>query len=248
MNPQSALFVMSVRQALPRRRTIILILIELAPMAIYLFATANRTRFAAFEGMVDTATAILFALAVPVVAMVLGASAFGVERRDQTLSFIAMRPMRRTTLAATKMVATIVAASAINLVGALALGIAHTLRFGDPAIITGLSVGVVVATALYVSVTVPLGFITDRAVIIALAYLLVFENGVASALLSLSTLSPWRIGLAAFGGLVDEASLMVANVVGSLELSVTRSVVAVIVLFVVGALITTQMLTRRDLA
>lgn len=225
-----------------------LVLIELAPMAIYLFSTTNRTADAAFEGLIEVGTAILFALAVPVVAIVVGASTFGVERRDQTLSFVALRPIPRTALAGTKTIAAIVAASGINLIGALALGIAHTVRFGGPMIIVGLAVGVLVTTALYVSLTVPLGFMTDHAVIIAMAYLLVFENGVITALSSLATLSPWRFGLAALGALVDNAAPALFDTVGSLEFSVTRSVTAAILVFVLAVAVTTQMLRQRDLA
>lgn len=248
MTPLRALFVMSVRQSLPLRRTVVLLLIQLAPTGIFLLSTANRTTAAGTEALVEIGGATLFALAIPVVSIVLGSSTFGVERRDQTLSFIALRPISRTALAGTKIVASIVAASLINVVGAIALGAAHAIRFGEPGLIGGLVIGVLITTAIYVSLTTPLGFLTDRAVIIALAYLFVFENGAAAALGGLATMSPWRIGFAAFGATAGDASIIVTGIVGSLELSVTRGLISVGVAFLLGLLLTTQMLRTRDLA
>ncbi len=248
MRPLSTLFVMSVRQALPFRRTILLALIQLSPMAIYLIATTNRTSAAAFEGLIGVASAILFALTVPVVSIVIGSSALGVERRDQTLSFIALRPISRTALGATKMLAATTAAIGVNLVGVLGLGLVHTFRFGGAGLIVGLAVGVAITTSMYVSLTVPLGFLTDRAVIIAMAYLLVFENGVVSALPALATMSPWRIGLSAFGAITNDAVPLIFDSVGSLEISVARSVTAMVVTFAAGVFLTAQLLRSRDLA
>ncbi|MCL1599525.1 MAG: ABC transporter permease [Actinomycetia bacterium] len=248
MKPLSNLFVMSVRQALPLRRTIILGLIQLSPMAIYLIATTSRTSDAAFEGLVGIASTILFALTVPVVSIVIGASALGVERRDQTLSFIVLRPISRTALGATKILAGITAAIGVNLIGVLALGFAHAVRFGGAGLIVGLSVGVAIATTMYVSLSVPLGFLTDRAVVVAMAYLLVFENGVVSALPALATLSPWRIGLAAFAAMENDALPFVFDAVEYLDISVTQSITAMVIAFGVGVLLTAQLLSSRDLA
>jgi len=225
-----------------------LALIQLAPVGIFTFSTANRIQEAALDALVGVAATILFALTVPVVAIVLGSSSLGVERRDQTLSFVALRPIRRTTFAATKILAATLAATAINMVGALSLGFAFTIRFGEPLVVWGLVVGVAVATSIYVSLTVPLGFLTDRSVIIAMAFLLVFENGAALALAGLATLSPWRLGVSAFAGIVSDAARIARDYLGSLDVSWSRSVLIAIVAFGIATLVTAQMLRRRDLA
>jgi len=248
VKPIKALFVMSLRQALPLRRTIMLSLIQLAPLGIFTFSTANRIEEAALDALVGVAATILFALTVPVVAIVLGSSSLGVERRDQTLSFVALRPIRRTAFAATRISAATVAATAINMVGALSLGFAFTIRYGDPLVVWGLVVGVAAATSIYVSVTVPLGFLTDRAVVIAMAFLLVFENGAAFALTGLATLSPWRLGVSAFADIVDGTTRVAQDFLGSIDISWTRTVLIAIVVFGVATLLTAQMLRQRDLA
>lgn len=248
MTPIFALFATSLRQALPKRRTIWLGLLELAPAGIYLVSTTNRTEDFAVQGAVQVGGTIFFSLVLPVVAIVIAAGVLGSERRDMTLSFIALRPIPRSALAGSKILAAIVAGTAVNAIGAVALATSHLVRFGDPQLFAGLLVGTVIATAAYAAVFVPLGFLTDRSVIIGMAYLLVFENGVVYALPGLASLSPWRLGVAAFGALTPDAAIYTEEFVGSLALSVSRSAVTSLIFVVVGLLATTVLLRNRDLA
>jgi ABC-2 type transport system permease protein len=248
MRPLAALFSMSLRQALPVRRTVILVLIQLIPALVYLLSTQNRTPVAALESFVAIGAAMLLALAVPVVAIVLGAGALGAERRDETLSFVALRPIPRFALAGIKTGAAIAAATAIGLVGVLALGIVHVAQHGNVSLIVGMAYAVFITTALYTSVLVPLGFLTDRAVLVAMVYLFIVEGGVISALPALATISPWRIGLSAFAAVANDPPPIVDDLMGSLTPSAVAPTVAVVIVFVVAVALTTVMLRQRDLA
>lgn len=248
MKPVLALFTVSFSQALPKRRTLLLALLELAPAVIYLMSTANRTETFALEGAVQIGGSIFFSLVLPVVAIVVAASALGSERRDQTLSFIALRPIPRAAIATAKIIAAISSAFVVNAIGAVALAAAHGARFGDFQLLPGLVVGALIATAAYVAIFVPVGFLTDRAVIIGMAYLLVFENGVAFALPALASLSPWRLGVATFGALTPEAARYTEDLVGGLELSVSQSSLTSLVFVMAGIGATSILLRVRDLA
>ena len=248
MKPLTSLMMMSLRQALPLRRTVILVLIQLIPALVYLLSTQNRTAAAALESFVAVGAAMLLGLAVPVVAIVLGAGALGAERRDETLSFIALRPIPRIVLAGVKTLAAIIAGTAIGWVGALALGFAHVAQHGGPSLIGGMGFAVFITTSLYTSVLVPLGFLTDRAVLIAMVYLFVFEGGVISALPALATISPWRIGLSAFGAVVSDPPPILDDLIGSLTPSAVAPLVATVAVFLVSVALTTVMLRQRDLA
>jgi ABC-2 type transport system permease protein len=223
-----------------------LALLELAPAAIYVFATSSRTSEAAFQGVVEIGTSTFLALVLPVVAIVVSAGALGNERRDMTLSFIALRPLPRSVIATTKVVAAISAAFALNAIGALALGLTHLVRFGGVSVVAGMLCAALVATVAYAAVFVPLGFLTDRAVIIGMAYLLVFENGVIFALSGLALLSPWRLGAGVLGGMVDGASIYLVDAVGTTTLP--RALLTAAVYFVLGVLLSTWLLRQRDLA
>ena len=67
MTPMLALVTVSIRQALPTRRTALLLLAELGPAAVYLLATSNRTAVAAFDGLVEIGASTYFGLVLPVV-------------------------------------------------------------------------------------------------------------------------------------------------------------------------------------
>jgi ABC-type transport system involved in multi-copper enzyme maturation permease subunit len=248
MTPAFALFTVSLRQALPKRRTLMLALLELAPAGIYLISTTSRTEEFAVQGAVEVGGAILFALVLPVVSIVVAAGVLGSERRDQTLSFIALRPISRFGIASAKVLAAVIAAFALNAVGAIALASAHAVRFGDPQLFVGLVLGALVATAAYAAVFVPLGFLTDRAVIIGMAYLLVFENGIVGALPALATMSPWRLGTATVAALTPEAAIYLSEATGNLEHSASQAALTALIFVAAGIAATSILLRTRDLA
>jgi len=251
MRPLVALMAMSIRQALPVRRTAMLVLVQLLPVFIYLLSAQNRTSDRATETFITIGAGMLLGLAVPVTSIVIGAGALGAERRDETLSFIALRPIRRLTLAAIKTIAAVAAATAIGLIGAVALGVAHVAQHGNVSLIPAITVAVFVTTALYTSVLVPLGFLTDRAVLVGLAYLFVFEGGVISALTSLATISPWRIGFSAFAALAHDVPARIydlTNLNSSLAPSLTVPIASAVVVFAVAVGIAALLLRHRDLA
>lgn len=249
MTPVLALFRASLRRALPVKRTVLFGLLSLTPALLFVLAAENRTGEAAFDTLVETSGGAYFGLLMPVIAIVLAAGALGDERRDQTLSFITLRPMPRWVIAATKIAAAATAAFAINLIGIFGLWLTYSIQHTfNGTILVGYLVGTVIAVAAYVSIVVPLGFITDRAVIIGLAYLLVFEDGVVIALSGLASLSPWRLGAAAFAGVVEESRLILDGAVGNLTMTVANSAITAGIYVLIGAAITTALLKRRDLA
>ena len=163
-----------------------------------------------------------------------------------TLSFVALRPISRSAIAGSKLLAAFVAAGALNLFGALVLGIAHTVRYGESDVIAGLVFGSLVATAAYVSVYVPIGFFTDRAVVAGLIYLFLFENGVAFAVSGLAYLSPWRLGASVFIGMTEGAAVYVDQ--GTASLMVSDAMLAAAAYVIVSVAFTSLLLRSRDLA
>lgn len=246
MTRLAALLSASIRQALPVRRTIVFAVLQIAPTVIYLIATSNRTAEAALRGVVEIGVGTHFALVLPVVSMVIAAGALGNERRDMTMSFITLRPIPRRSIAATKLLAAFMAAGVLNLIGASILGITHAIRYGGGGIIVGLALGALVATAAYVSLFVPIGFLTDRAVVAGMAYLLVFENGVAFAVSGLAFLSPWRLGAATLGAVAEETWIYLDSTAASLTMG--RTVTALVVYVVISVAFTSMLLNSRDLA
>jgi ABC-type transport system involved in multi-copper enzyme maturation permease subunit len=249
MTSALAILTGSVRQLFPLRRSIALVGLQVAPAILFLFASNDKTPDAGFQIFVEVSTVAFFFLVLPIIAIVLGSTSLGVERRDQTLSFIALRPISRRMVALIKILAAAIAAFAFSIVGVFLLVLMYVIRFGfDSELFVGIAIGALVAVVAYSCMFVPLGFITDRAVIIGLAYLLIFENGVVAALPGLASLSPARLGASMFGAVVTSAQVWIEGVAGSLAFSAGSAVFVLMVYAVIGIVLTAYLVSKRDLA
>jgi ABC-2 type transport system permease protein len=249
MKPALAMTAATVRQILGLRRAIFFGLAALAPALVFLLTAQALADEAALDRFVAMTVRLYFPLLVPIVALIMSASALGDERRDGTLSFLVLRPIPRSVISASKYVGAVLVAGALNAFGAAALGIVYGIETGSWGRVLPLVVGGFVASIVYAALFVPLGFFTDRAVLVGLAFVLIFENGVVSALSGLSTLSPWRLGLSAFSGLAngDVAPLLADNGLANLS-SLGAALSWSIVFAVASVMAITLVLRRRDLA
>lgn len=243
---------MTVRQVLGLRRFIGLGLLALGPAAIFFLGSSRSGTFRATETLAGATTGVFFNLIVPVITLIMASSVLGAERRDQTLSFLVLRPISRFTIAGAKLAAAFVTAFALTGLGALALGAVAVIRIDDAGYFVALLVGAAVATLAYAALFMPLGYLTERATLIGLAYVFVWENGIAGALEGLAGLSPWRLGFAALVALTppdfDAAIVDIRDfALGSLQPGVGGSVVKVLVLAAVSVAVTGWILHRRDL-
>jgi ABC-2 type transport system permease protein len=238
----------TIQQLLGLQRFIIFGIAELAPAAVFLLLSQTLSEEAALDRFLGMVAAIYFPLLIPIVTLIIAASALGDERRDGTLSFLVLRPIPRSVITGSKFLGAIIVAVSLNAIGAIALTVVYGIETGSWSLALPLIVGGMAATVVYTSLFVPLGFFTDRAVLIGLAFVFIFENAVVSALSGLSSLSPWRIGLSAFTGLAPDnvkaelSDFGVANLSG-FGTAMLWTVIAAAVS--IGA--TTLVLRRRDL-
>ncbi len=242
----------TVGQLLTRRRAILFGLAAIAPAIVYLLSATALTEEAALDRLIAMMIGTYFPLVVPIVSLMVATAVLGSERRDNTLSFLVLRPMPRWVIAAAKVAAAIIVAGAINALGAFALTLAYAIETGTWGLIVPLVVGGVVATAVYAAVFVPLGFFTDRAVVLGLIFVFVFENGVVFAAQGLSALSPWRFGLAAFINLAPDSVIADSGLHdggGVLELvGMPTTLLRTATLVVLSIALVAVVLRRRDLA
>jgi ABC-2 type transport system permease protein len=248
MRAFAAITSMSIKQLLGLRRLIVFGIAALAPAAVFLLLSQTLANEAALNRLLAMVGALYFPLLIPIVALIIASSALGDERRDGTLSFLVLRPIPRSVIASSKFLSATVVAGGLNAIGAVALTLVYGIETGSWSLVMPLFVGGFAASVVYASLFIPLGFFTDRAVLIGLAFVFIFENAVVSALSGLSTLSPWRIGWSAFAGLVpadveaEMADIGIANLssLGSAFLSTVLVAAASIAA-------TTLVLRRRDL-
>ena len=168
----------TVKQLLGVRRMIVFGLAELAPAGVFLLMTQTLAQEAALDRFLGMVAAFYFPLIVPIVTLIVAASALGDERRDGTLSFLVLRPIPRSVIALSKSGGAVIVATGLNVFGAIALTVVYGIDTGSWNLVLPLAIGGAFASIVYASLFVPLGFFTDRAVLIGLVFVFIFENAV----------------------------------------------------------------------
>ena len=248
------------RQTLRPRRAIGLLLLAGSVAGMYLlFMIGTRSglgaiatqREEAFEAFIGMTVGVFMNIVVPVVTLIIATSVMGDERRDNTMSFLVLRPISRFTIGAAKVFAAFMEAFALTGTGALAFGILVGIKIDNFAYVLPLVVGTAIGTAAYAAVFVPLGYLLKRATLIGLTYVFIWENGIAAAVPAVASLSPWRIGVSAMAGLApsDFFELVPADfALGSLSPGAGGAAVKAVILMALSAGFMASILQRRDLA
>ncbi len=249
MRASLAITTATIRQVFGIRRALIFGFAAIAPALVFLVSSQTLADEAALNRLLAMVVGLYFPLLVPIVSLIISASALGDERRDGTLSFLVIRPIPRSAISGAKFLGAALVVGALNGLGGGALGLMYGLETGVWGVLIPLILGGIVAGTVYTALFVPLGFFTDRAVLAGLAFVFVFENGVVSALSGLSALSPWRLGLSTFAALAPDS--VAADLVdfGAVNLSgLGSTTLRAFVVVAVSIAATTMVLRRRDLA
>lgn len=189
-------------QLIGRRRSIGLLLLAAVPAVILLLVGLNVNERDTEEFFRTVILWLVLGVVVPIIAIVLGSGSLGDERAQKTMSYLALRPIRREVIATAKLLATWLASFLVAGAGALLTAVALGITIGSWDETLAILVATAVTTLGFVAVTQLVGYITERAVIIGLAYLLIWETIVTSAASQVATTSIWRMGLSAYAGII----------------------------------------------
>lgn len=247
MNAAAAIVRTTLRQILGTRRSLLFAALAIFPGFVFAVASSNEASVRLLRSFVDEGVNLHFSLAVPVTALILAAAALGTERRDETLSFLVLRPIPRVTIAASKLGAAFSAALILNAAGAAVLSVIYGARAGDAGLILPLVIGSGVATLVYTAIFVPLGYLSERSTLIGLAYVFIWENGIVGALNVLGATSPWRIGYVTFADLAPVTIRLEDFVLADLSPSWPTSLVQAVAYALGSVALLTWILKRRDL-
>jgi ABC-2 type transport system permease protein len=246
MRASVAIARVTARQLLGGRRFMTLGLLGLLPAVVMWFASANVSPAAAFLRYHEAPLITILLVVMPVVTLILSAGALGDEGREQTLSFLLVRPIRRSTIVGAKLVTAWLCAALV--VGAAGAGAATVLgvRAGDWSTMAPTLVAVAIGTAAYATVFLVTGHLTSRAVLIGLIFVFVWESGISFAVAQFANLSLFRIGLTAYTGMLPESVTLLADPLGSLTPGVGGAVAKVMVLAGLAVALGTWILRRGD--
>ncbi|MDH3425465.1 MAG: ABC transporter permease [Acidimicrobiia bacterium] len=207
---------LTVRQLLGGKRIWALGALAALPAVVMFFGGRDRTAEDAFEFFHEAPLATMFLVVLPIIPLILGAAALGDERRQHTLSFIALRPLPRWNIVVAKLTGAWVASFAVTGSGSLLLAVALGTSGGGWGPTLPVVLGAAISTLAYAALFIVLGYLFERAVIFGLAYIFLWEAVFTSSAPGLAPASLGRIGLSAYAALVDGAPRLLADPLGSL--------------------------------
>jgi len=247
MNAHLAIVRVTLRRLITRKRMIGFILFASIPAVVVLFAsTGDRSPDRLAELYHNTTFAILLVVALPVIAIVNATGALGDERRSHTMSFLALKPIPRWSIA----LATILASVGATLtVAFFAVGLGWLVAgsaTADWGIGRGPALAALIAAIGYGTIFVPIGLLTRRATVIGLVYLFLWESSFANAVAALAPTSLGHIALQAYTDVAPGMDFV--DSLGTLEPDAGKALLKVLVVALVSLAFTTWALHKRDLA
>ena len=125
MTAFAAIVRVTLQQLTGRRKIFGFVLLSLIPAALLYFAARAREVEGLDTDLGGLVVSPFFAVVLPVIALIMAGSALGDERRDNTLSFLVLRPISRLAIATAKTLAACTASLGFALVGTVALAVVY---------------------------------------------------------------------------------------------------------------------------
>ena len=188
---------------------------------------------------------LFVSMVLPLVALLIAASALGDERRERTMPYLYLKPVPRWLIVVAATAAAITAAALVGLIGWAVGWIVSAQVTGSWDIAVPVLAALGINVVLYAAVFVPLGYITRWSVLIGLAYIFVWEGVLASFIDALSPSSLQRIGLSAYAALAD-LSRSTLELLGTVEPGAWGALAKAAVIAALSVLVTTTILRRTD--
>jgi ABC-2 type transport system permease protein len=179
------------------------------------------------------------ALYVPVVALVFSTSSLGDLAQDGTLVYVWLRPVARWKVVLVALAATLTVVLPLTLVP---VGLAVVLAGASSQALWAVTAATGLAACAYTAVFTAFGLRVRHALIFGLGYVLIWEAGVASIGKGPASLSIRHYAESLLAHIGNQ------TVPGAIEADLWPSVIVLAAVAVVGAALTTILLTRQDVA
>ena len=197
----AALVSITLRALLNRRRTLLLALLgALLVLVAVLYRLGNPTAAESLDVTRRLLANFGIGVLLPLVAVIVGTSALGSELDDGTIVYLLAKPVARWRIVLVKLV---VAWLVTCVLVAPAIMIAGVIGQDDPQLAMGYAVASIVGALEYTAIFIALSLVTSRALIIGLAYVVVWEGVVAGLFSGTRAVSVRQHALAvaeSFGG------------------------------------------------
>ena len=199
------ILLLSVRQLNSRWRLLVIMLLAALPVALTALLNALAGGDSDFgEGFINIVLdGMIIGAILPIVMMVLATVAFGHEVEDCTLSYLVLKPLPRSRIVLSKLLASIVVGGPLVIASGVIATLLGPQGSGQAALAVGLALFAGVVT--YAAIFTWAGLISSRALGFALVYVFLWEGLLSTVLGGVRYLSIRGYSLALLHG-IDEGS------------------------------------------
>ena len=188
------------RSLLGRKRTLVLLLLPLALLALCILARVLASLDSDIERQLDGSLApdllgaFGIAILMPLLTLIAGTGSIGPEIEDGSIVYLLAKPLNRYSIVVTKLVVAIGVVIAFGVVPIAVAGVVLTGQVGT--VTVGYTVGALAAGIAYSAVFLLLAVVTRNAVVVGLIYALIWESLVGGLVPGAQTLSIQQWSLA----------------------------------------------------
>lgn len=169
------------RQALARRRWLIIVLLAAAPVVMAAltraYGTVDDEPLTMLAGGLST---LSYTVVVPIIALILASSSFGAEVEDGTVIYLLAKPISRAEIVVTKLVVTALICIVLSGLSTLAAGMIMVRGLDPTRLVLGFTAGAALGSFLYTALFLALGLVTRRGMLVGLTYLVIWEGALGS--------------------------------------------------------------------
>ena len=189
MKKTTTLLRFSLGQLLAGRRLVIVALLVALPLVVPAVFAAGADDIDPATFTLDLFRQLVLPVLLPVVALTFSTSSLGSELRDGTVTNLLLKPIPRPAVLGAKYLAAVVASLAVLLPAEAAGHVVAAGGLGSTDLLAGMLLATVVGTLAYAALGMLLSLFMARALLVGLAYALLWEGAVVSAAPSASSLS-----------------------------------------------------------
>jgi ABC-2 type transport system permease protein len=172
----SAIFILTLRQVLGQRRAFFMVLLAALPLlAALIFRLSDADMSAPRWTATHLLDGLIITIILPLVTLVFGTTALGMEIEDGTILYLLAKPLRRLDVVGAKLAAAWLPAALLLLLSTvLSAGIA--LGGDNTSILIGFTVAIVLGSLAYCCIFLALSAFTNHALIGGLIYVFLWEG------------------------------------------------------------------------
>jgi ABC-2 type transport system permease protein len=230
MNKTVRLLTFSLGQLLAGRRLIIIALLVALPLVLpAVFAAGADVEPATFT--LELFRQLVLPVLLPVVTLTFATSSLGSELRDGTVTNLLLKPIPRPAVLGAKYLAAVVSSLVVLLPAETVGHVVAAGGLGSADLLTGMLLATVVGTLAYCALGLLLSLLMARALLVGLAYALLWEGAVVSVAPSAASLSIRGYTEGVLAAILRGGGLGLETRLGPVSATVLAAVVTLAALF-----------------